>query len=106
MQIELAIVLAVHGLVSYLTGTVVSTPWLSWTTWIGNFTFELAILADVGRLVRAFSSRVSLHIADAAGSLEHTRVGAFALGVAKRTSAHSFCIGNAKKGVSTLARHN
>lgn len=44
-------------------------------------TFHLAVFADVGWSVGAFSGRVTLLFADTARSLEHARLGAFSLGV-------------------------
>lgn len=53
-------------------------------------TFAFAVLANVGRLLRAFRRRMSLSVANTAGSFEHTRLGAFRLGVAGGISASWF----------------
>lgn len=45
-------------------------------------TGALAILADVGNLLRAIRSRVTFLLTNVASSLEDTRLGALRLGVA------------------------
>ena len=64
VQVELAVGLAINCLV----------------------TFEAAILANIGRTIRALSCRVALLLADTASTSEDARVGAVGLGVSVQIS--------------------
>lgn len=60
IEVELSVLLAFHGLVA----------------------FSLAVLADIRGSLGAINSRVTFLLADTAGTLEHTGLRAFGLGVA------------------------
>lgn len=75
VQVELAMLRAFHSLVACDTSTFCLLELC-----IGH-TLRLAVLTDIRRSLRALGSGVSFGVADTASTLEHTRLGAFELGV-------------------------
>lgn len=66
-------------------------------------TLHLAVLAHIRGFIRAFGSRVSLLVADAARAFEDTRLGAFGFGV---TISSQHKTGLSMKNVPTPPHHN